>query len=78
LSFWWAKMCSIAARIADRLRLARAIWAGSGRPRGFFRWILLGIMYAGAPYTAIRRAMHINPSVTELIPTMLDGLQPLT
>jgi pyruvate/2-oxoglutarate dehydrogenase complex dihydrolipoamide dehydrogenase (E3) component len=39
---------------------------------------LLDIMYADAPYTVIRRAMHIHPTVTELIPTMLEGLQPLT
>ena len=39
---------------------------------------LLDIMYAGAPYTVIKRAMHIHPTVTELIPTMLEGLQPLT
>ena len=39
---------------------------------------LLDIMYAGAPYTVIKRAMHIHPTVAELIPTMLEGLQPLT
>ena len=39
---------------------------------------LLDIMYAGAPFTVIKRAMHIHPTVTELIPTMLEGLQPLT
>jgi pyruvate/2-oxoglutarate dehydrogenase complex dihydrolipoamide dehydrogenase (E3) component len=39
---------------------------------------LLDVMYAGAPYTVIRRAMHIHPTVTELIPTMLEGLQPVT
>ena len=39
---------------------------------------LLDIMYARAPYTVIKRAMHIHPTVSELIPTMLDGLQPLT
>jgi len=38
---------------------------------------LLDIMYAGAPYTLIRRAMHIHPTVTELIPTLLAGLKPL-
>jgi pyruvate/2-oxoglutarate dehydrogenase complex dihydrolipoamide dehydrogenase (E3) component len=39
---------------------------------------LLDIMYARAPYTVIKRAMHIHPTVTELIPTMLEGLQPAT
>ena len=31
--------------------------------------ILLDIMYAKAPYTVIQRAMHIHPTVAELIPT---------
>ncbi len=38
---------------------------------------LLDIMYAEAPYTVIRRAMHIHPTVSELIPTMLGSLEPL-
>ena len=38
---------------------------------------LLDLMYARAPYTLLRRAMHIHPTVTELIPTLLSRLQPL-
>src|SRR5215831_12507768 len=38
---------------------------------------LLDVMYAKAPYTVIQRAMHIHPTVTELIPTMLGELKPL-
>jgi pyruvate/2-oxoglutarate dehydrogenase complex dihydrolipoamide dehydrogenase (E3) component len=38
---------------------------------------LLDAMYAGAPYTVIQRAVHIHPTVTELIPTLLGGLKPL-
>lgn len=38
---------------------------------------LLDAMYADAPYTVIQRAMHIHPTVTELIPTLLGDLQPL-
>jgi pyruvate/2-oxoglutarate dehydrogenase complex dihydrolipoamide dehydrogenase (E3) component len=38
---------------------------------------ILDIMYAGAPYTAIQRAMHIHPTVSELIPTLLGELKPL-
>ena len=38
---------------------------------------LLDVMYADAPYTVIQRAMHIHPTVTELIPTMLGELRPL-
>lgn len=37
---------------------------------------LLDVMYANAPYTVIRRAVHIHPTVTELIPTMLGDLKP--
>jgi pyruvate/2-oxoglutarate dehydrogenase complex dihydrolipoamide dehydrogenase (E3) component len=38
---------------------------------------LLDVMSAGLPYTAISRTMHIHPTVSELIPTMLQGLKPL-
>ena len=39
--------------------------------------MLLDIMYARAPYTVIQRAMHIHPTVSELIPTLLERLEPL-
>jgi len=38
---------------------------------------ILDVMYANAPYTVIQRAVHIHPTVTELIPTMLGELKPL-
>ena len=38
---------------------------------------LLDVMYAKAPYTVIQRAMHIHPTVSELIPTLLGELKPL-
>jgi pyruvate/2-oxoglutarate dehydrogenase complex dihydrolipoamide dehydrogenase (E3) component len=38
---------------------------------------LLDMMYAKRPYTIIQRAVHIHPTVTELIPTMLGNLKPL-
>jgi pyruvate/2-oxoglutarate dehydrogenase complex dihydrolipoamide dehydrogenase (E3) component len=38
---------------------------------------VLDVMYADAPYTAIQRAVHIHPTVSELIPTMLGDLRPL-
>ena len=38
---------------------------------------ILDVMYADAPYTVIQRAVHIHPTVTELIPTMLASLRPL-
>jgi pyruvate/2-oxoglutarate dehydrogenase complex dihydrolipoamide dehydrogenase (E3) component len=39
---------------------------------------ILDIMYAKAPYTIIQRAVHIHPTVSELIPTMLGELKPLS
>jgi len=38
---------------------------------------ILDVMYAKAPYTVLQWAMHIHPTVSELIPTMLEDLQPL-
>jgi pyruvate/2-oxoglutarate dehydrogenase complex dihydrolipoamide dehydrogenase (E3) component len=39
---------------------------------------ILDVTYAKAPYTVIQRAMHIHPTVSELIPTMLGELEPLS
>ncbi|MFQ5959587.1 MAG: FAD-containing oxidoreductase [Alphaproteobacteria bacterium] len=39
---------------------------------------VLDVMYADAPYTVIQRAVHIHPTVAELIPTMLADLEPLS
>jgi pyruvate/2-oxoglutarate dehydrogenase complex dihydrolipoamide dehydrogenase (E3) component len=36
---------------------------------------ILDIMYAKAPYTTLRRAMHIHPTVSELVPTVLSELE---
>jgi pyruvate/2-oxoglutarate dehydrogenase complex dihydrolipoamide dehydrogenase (E3) component len=36
---------------------------------------ILDVMYAKAPYTVLQRAMHIHPTVSELIPTMLGELK---
>jgi pyruvate/2-oxoglutarate dehydrogenase complex dihydrolipoamide dehydrogenase (E3) component len=38
---------------------------------------LLDLMYAKAPYTVLQRAMHIHPTVSELLPTMMNQLEPL-
>ena len=38
---------------------------------------VLDTMYAKAPYTVLQRAMHIHPTVSELIPTILGELKPL-
>ena len=37
---------------------------------------LLDIMAADQPYTVISRAMHIYPTVSELVPTLLQQLKP--
>jgi len=38
---------------------------------------ILDLMYAKAPYTVMQRAVHIHPTVSELIPTTLGELRPL-
>lgn len=38
---------------------------------------LLDVMAAKQPYTTISRAMHIHPTVSELLPTLLQQLKPL-
>jgi len=38
---------------------------------------ILDMMYAKQPYTMLQRAMHIHPTVSELIPTILGELKPL-
>jgi pyruvate/2-oxoglutarate dehydrogenase complex dihydrolipoamide dehydrogenase (E3) component len=38
---------------------------------------VLDLMYAKAPYTTLQRAVHIHPTVSELIPTVLGDLRPL-
>ena len=38
---------------------------------------ILNVMYADQPYTLIQRAMAIHPTVSELVPTLLEQLKPL-
>ncbi len=38
---------------------------------------LLDLMYAKAPYTVMQRAVHIHPTVSELLPTVLGELKSL-
>jgi len=38
---------------------------------------LIDAMYAKAPYTVIQRAVHIHPTVCELLPTVLGDLRPM-
>ena len=35
---------------------------------------VLDLMYAGAPYTVLRRAMHIHPTVAEMLPSLAAEL----
>jgi pyruvate/2-oxoglutarate dehydrogenase complex dihydrolipoamide dehydrogenase (E3) component len=37
---------------------------------------ILDTMAAKAPFTTLQHAVHIHPTVSELIPTMLGELQP--
>lgn len=39
---------------------------------------LLDVMAAKQPYTVISRTMHIHPTVSELVPTLLQQLKPLS
>jgi len=39
--------------------------------------VLLATMAAGAPYTTLQHLTPIHPTVSELIPTLLNGLRPL-
>ncbi len=39
--------------------------------------IITDMMYANASYTAMRDAVHIHPTVSELLPTILGSLEPL-
>ena len=38
---------------------------------------VLDTMYAKAPYTVLTHAVHIHPTISEFIPTMLEDLAPL-
>ena len=60
---------------ADTQRIMGAAILGTGGDEAIHS--LLDVMYADKPYTVIQRAMHIHPTVSELIPTMLGELQPL-
>jgi pyruvate/2-oxoglutarate dehydrogenase complex dihydrolipoamide dehydrogenase (E3) component len=39
---------------------------------------ILDVMYARAPYTTLQRSVHIHPTVSELLPTVLGELKPMT
>lgn len=39
--------------------------------------VLINVMHAKLPYTAVQAAMPIHPTVAELLPTLFEGLEPL-
>ena len=39
---------------------------------------ILDIMYSRQPYTTLQRSVGIHPTVSELLPTVLGELEPLT
>ena len=39
---------------------------------------VLNIMTADQPYTVIRDSVHLHPTVSELIPTMLESVKPVS
>jgi pyruvate/2-oxoglutarate dehydrogenase complex dihydrolipoamide dehydrogenase (E3) component len=60
---------------ADSKQLLGAVIFGAGGDEVVHS--LADVMYANAPYTTVSRAVHIHPTISELIPTMLQELQPL-
>ena len=61
---------------ADNRQILGAAILGTGGDEAIHG--ILDIIYAKAPYTTLQRAVHIHPTVSELIPTVLGELQPLT
>jgi pyruvate/2-oxoglutarate dehydrogenase complex dihydrolipoamide dehydrogenase (E3) component len=60
---------------ADSRKILGASILGTGGDEAIH--CVLDTMYAKAPYTVMQRAVHIHPTVCELIPTMLGELKPL-
>lgn len=61
---------------ADTQHLLGAVIFGAGGDEIVHS--LIDVMYAGAPFTTISRAVHVHPTISELIPTMLQDLKPLS
>jgi pyruvate/2-oxoglutarate dehydrogenase complex dihydrolipoamide dehydrogenase (E3) component len=59
---------------ADSKQILGAAILGTGGDEAIH--CILDVMYAKAPYTVLQRAMHIHPTVSELIPTILGELKP--
>jgi pyruvate/2-oxoglutarate dehydrogenase complex dihydrolipoamide dehydrogenase (E3) component len=59
---------------AETKRILGAMIFGTGGDEAIHS--ILDIMYADKAYTTITNAVHIHPTVAELIPTLLGSLQP--
>jgi pyruvate/2-oxoglutarate dehydrogenase complex dihydrolipoamide dehydrogenase (E3) component len=59
---------------ADTRRILGAAILGTGGDEAIHS--IVDTMYADAPYTTLQRAVHIHPTVAELIPTMLGEMMP--
>jgi len=60
---------------ADTKEILGASFLGTGGDEAIHS--VLDAMYAKAPYNVLQRAMHIHPTVSEFIPTLLGDLAPL-
>src|SRR5271154_2766196 len=60
---------------ADTKQILGAAILGTGGDEAIHS--ILDLMYAKAPYTVAQRAMHIHPTVSELLPTILGELHTL-
>ena len=60
---------------ADSREILGAAMLGAGGDEAVH--CVLDVMYAKQPYSVIQRAVHIHPTVAELIPTILGELRPL-
>ena len=75
----WRRAIELSLGEADTAKLRSQILGASllGLAGDEVIHCILDLMYAKAPYTVVQRAMHIHPTVSEFIPTMLGGLKPL-
>ncbi|MBB5317654.1 FAD-containing oxidoreductase [Tunturibacter empetritectus] len=60
---------------AESKKILGASILGSGGDEAIH--CILSTMYAGAPYSTLSHAVNIHPTVSELIPTMLQSMTPL-
>ena len=67
-------LCRIEKRIAKPLRIGAAL-LGTGCDEAVHS--LIDAVYAKTPYTEFQRHVRIHPTVSELLPTVLEDLKPL-